>query len=145
MAAAPFTGPVFLEVPSDPAVLSAVRAVTEKISLEAGLDGEEAEKLVLAVDEACTNVIRHAYGNRRDGRIAITFTPGANRLEITIRDFGPGGDPATFRGRDFAEVRPGGLGMHFIQSAVDEMEYDRPPGGGMILKMVKFISEQEKA
>ncbi|MGC8494877.1 MAG: ATP-binding protein [Syntrophobacteraceae bacterium] len=145
MAEASFTYPVFLEVPSDPSLMSAVRAVTEKISLAAGLGSEETEKLVLAVDEACTNVIRHAYGNRRDGRIAITFTPGAGRLEIAIRDFGTGGDPATFHGRDFAELRPGGLGMHFIQSTVDQMEYDRPAGGGTVLKMVKFISGQETA
>ncbi len=145
MTAASFTGSVFLEVPSDPLVMSAVRAVTEKVSLAAGLGGEEADKLVLAVDEACTNVIRHAYGNRRDGRIAITFAPGPDRLEITIRDFGSGGDPATFRGRDLTELRSGGLGLHFIESSVDQMEYTRPAGGGMVLKLVKFISKQEKA
>lgn len=145
MSAAGFAGPVILEVPSDPAVMSAVRAVTDKISRAAGFNAEEGDKLVLAVDEACTNVIRHAYGNRRDGRIKITFTAGADRLEIEIRDFGTGADPATFRGRDFEEVRPGGLGMHFIKSAVDKMEYERPPGGGMVLKMVKFICRQEKA
>ena len=145
MSAAGFTGPVILDVPSDPAVMSAVRAVTDKISLAAGLGAEEVEKLVLAVDEACTNVIRHAYGNRRDGRITITFTAGEGRLEIAIRDFGAGADPATFRGRDFKEVRPGGLGIHFIESAVDKLDYDRQPGGGMVLKMVKFISRQERA
>lgn len=137
------SGPVILDVPSDPAVMSAVRGFTDKISRTAGLGAEETDKLVLAVDEACTNVIRHAYGSRPDGRIAISFTAGGDRLEIAIRDFGPGADPATFRGRDFSEVRPGGLGMHFIKSAVDEMEYESQPGGGMVLKMVKYISEQE--
>lgn len=145
MSAAGLMGPVILDVPSDPALMAAVRAVTDKISSAAGLTAEEGDKLVLAVDEACTNVIRHAYGNRREGRITITFTAGADRLEITIRDFGTGADPATFRGRKFEEVRPGGLGMHFIASAVDRIEYDRQPGGGMVLKMVKFISRQEKA
>jgi anti-sigma regulatory factor (Ser/Thr protein kinase) len=111
----------------------------------AGFDVQEADKLVLAVDEACTNVIRHAYGGRLDGRITISFTTGGDRLEIAIRDFGPGADPATFRGRDLKEVRPGGLGIHFMQSAVDEMEYVRQSGGGMVLKMVKLISKQEKA
>lgn len=145
MSAAGFSGPVILEVPSDPAVMSAVRALTGKISLAAGLDADQTDKLVLAVNEACTNVIRHAYGSRTDGRITISFTASCDRLEIAIRDFGKGADPETFRGREFDKVRPGGLGIHFIKSAVDEMEYDRPPGGGMVLKMVKFISKQEKA
>ncbi|MDR3570303.1 MAG: ATP-binding protein [Syntrophobacteraceae bacterium] len=145
MGGAGFSGPVILEAPSDPAVLSAVRALTDKICLAAGVDPAESDKLVLAVDEACTNVIRHGYCDRLDGRIKISFTVEGDRLEIEIRDFGRGADPATFRGRDLGEVRPGGLGMHFIRSAVDTMEYDWKPGGGMVLKMVKFISKQEKA
>lgn len=140
-----FKDPVILDVPSDPAVMSAVRAVTERLATAAGLDAEQTDRLVLAVDESCTNVIRHAYGNRRDGRITITFTAGADRLEIAIRDFGAGADPAAFRGRDFEQIRPGGLGMHFIRSAVDKIDYDRQPEGGMVLKMVKFICGQEKA
>ena len=139
-----FNGPVILDVPSDPAVMAAVRALTDKIASAAGFDAEETDKLVLAVDEACTNVIRHAYRDRSDGRIAIRFTVEWGRLEIEIRDFGRGADPATFRGRDFDELRPGGLGMHFIKSAVDEMEYGPQSSGGMVLKMVKFISGQEK-
>ena len=145
MSAAGFRGRVILDVPSDPAVMSAVRALTDKMSSATGFDGEETDRLVLAVDEACTNVIRHAYCNKTDGRISISFAAEEDRLEIAIRDFGKGGDPATFRGREFEEVRPGGLGMHFIRSAVDRIEYDWPPGGGMVLKMVKLISKQEKA
>ncbi len=145
MAFVSFKGPVVLDVPADPSALFIVRALADKISARIGFEAEETDKLVLAVDEACTNVIRHAYDDSADGRIVITFSIGPECLEIMIRDFGSGADPATFQGRDLDEIRPGGLGIHFIKSAVDKIEYDTPPGGGMLLKMIKFMPKQEKA
>jgi len=138
-----FKGPVILDVPADPAAMFMVRALVGKISERIGFESEQRDKLVLAVDEACTNVIRHAYGNSGDGRISLTFTLGMDYFEVMIRDFGSSADPATFRGRDLEQVRPGGLGIHFIKSAVDKIEYDTPPGGGMLLKMIKFMPKQE--
>jgi anti-sigma regulatory factor (Ser/Thr protein kinase) len=117
----------------------------DEISARAGFDPEQRDKLVLAVDEACTNVIRHAYGSSGcDERIVIAINIGPERFEIAIRDFGSPADPATFRGRDLSEVRPGGLGIHFIKSAVDQIEYDNPPGGGTRLKLIKLMPGQEK-
>ncbi len=145
MAFVRFRGPVVLDVPADPAAMFVVRALVGKISEKIGLEAEQTAKLVLAVDEACTNVIRHAYDNSGDGRIILTFTLGLDYFEVMIRDFGSGADPATFQGRDLDQVRPGGLGIHFIKSAVDKVEYDTPPGGGMLLKMTKFIPRQENA
>jgi len=134
-----FKSPVILDVPADPPAMFIVRALVDKISSTIGFEAEETDKLVLAVDEACTNVIRHAYGNSGDGRIVITFSLGPDCIEIVIRDFGSGADPATFQGRDLAEIRPGGLGIHFIKSAVDKIEYHTPPGGGTLLRMIKSI------
>jgi len=139
-----FKGPVILDVPAEPAAMFMVRALVGKISEKIGFEALESDKLVLAVDEACTNVIRHAYGNSGDGRIVITFTLRLDYFEITIRDFGSGADPETFKGRDLDQIRPGGLGLHFIKSAVDKVEYAIPPGGGMLLKMIKFMPGQEK-
>ncbi len=140
-----FKGPVILDVPADPPAMFIVRALVGEISSKIGFEDEQTDKLVLAVDEACTNVIRHAYKNSNDKRIVITFTLSMDYFEIMIRDFGGGADPSTFQGRDLEEVRPGGLGIHFIKSAVDKIEYDTPPGGGMVLKMIKFMPGQEKA
>jgi anti-sigma regulatory factor (Ser/Thr protein kinase) len=138
-------GPVILDVPADPPAMFIVRELVGKISSRIGFEDDETDKLVLAVDEACTNVIRHAYKNSGDERIIITFTLSMDCFEIMIRDFGRGADPATFQGRDLNEIRPGGLGIHFIKSAVDKLEYDMPPNGGMVLKMIKFLPGQEKA
>ena len=139
MALESFKGPVILDVPADPAAMFMVRALVGKISERIGFEALESDRLILATDEACTNVIRHAYDNSGDGRIVITFTLNPDYLEIMIRDFGKCADPATFKGRDLDQIRPGGLGLHFIKSAVDRVEYDTPPGGGMLLKMVKLM------
>ena len=100
MALESFKGPVILDVPADPAAMFMVRALVGKISERIGFEALESDRLVLAVDEACTNVIRHAYDNSGDGRIVITFTVNPDNFEIVIRDFGKGADPATFKGRD---------------------------------------------
>jgi anti-sigma regulatory factor (Ser/Thr protein kinase) len=136
-------GPVSLDIPADPASLFLVRALLRKLSENIGFSARDTDLLVLAIDEACTNVIRHAYRNSPDQRIVLTFMVDLDYLEIHIRDFGAASDPATFQSRNLDEVRPGGLGIHFIKSAVDKIEYEHPPEGGMLLKMIKFRPRQE--
>jgi len=129
---------IHLSVPSDPACLSVVRAAVDRIARLAGFSEEEAGRIVLAVDEACTNVIRHQYEGRHDRRIDITAQSGEDeRLEFVLRDYGPVRDPGLFRGRDLADVRPGGLGIHIIREVMDEVEYGPGPGGGMQLRLCK--------
>jgi anti-sigma regulatory factor (Ser/Thr protein kinase) len=135
-------GPVVLDIPTDPASLFLVRCLVERLTLRLEFPREEAERMTLAVDEACTNVIRHAYGNRDNERITLTFKVDEDSLEILIRDFGTPMDPSTFLARDLSEVRPGGLGIHFIKAAMDRVEYETPPDGGMLLRMIKFRTRE---
>ncbi len=132
-----FSGPVTLELPSDPGVLFLVRALVDRLAERLGFERREAERMVLAVDEACANVIRHAYGGRVDGRLIVTFVVKSETFEVTIRDFGEQKDPEAFQSRDLLEVRPGGLGMHFIRSAMDEARYEHPADGGTLLRLLK--------
>ena len=104
---------------------------------------EKADRGVLAVEEACPNIFRHADGILQGGGIVVASGIYDGRLEVRIRDFASPADPQTFRARDLEKVRPGGLGMHFMRSAVDEMEYELPPDGGMLLKMVKYRVNKE--
>jgi anti-sigma regulatory factor (Ser/Thr protein kinase) len=132
------SGPVILEVPSDPTCLFMVRCLVERISQRLGFADEEVGGITLAVDEACANVIRHAYGNRPDERIVLTLNIKEDRLEIHIRDFGRPPQPKDLKSRDLKEIRPGGLGIHFIKSAMDEVRYDAPPDGGGLLSLIKY-------
>src|SRR5512146_126353 len=141
MALKQLAGPIVLDVPSDPASLFIVRCAVERLSQKMGFPDEEINRMILAVDEACTNIIRHAYSNRPRERIVLTFEVMTDRLEIRIRDFGTPGDPGSFKPRDLSDLKPGGLGIHFIRSAMDRIQYEIPPEGGMLLRMVKFRPE----
>jgi anti-sigma regulatory factor (Ser/Thr protein kinase) len=139
-----FSGPIVVEIPSDPAALFLVRCLVERLAGRLGFPGEDVSRMTLAVDEACTNVIRHAYGHRTEERIGLRFLVTDERVEIHVRDFGPPLDASKLAPRDLREVRPGGLGLHLIRSAMDEVHYEAPAEGGCLLRLVKYRTRREE-
>jgi anti-sigma regulatory factor (Ser/Thr protein kinase) len=133
--------PIIMEIPSDPAVLFLVRSLVERLGLRLNFTRQEVERMVLAVDEACTNVIRHAYQNRLHESIVLGFHVLSDRLEVRIRHYGTPVDPKTLQLRDLTEVRPGGLGIHFMQQGVDGVYYERPAEGGGLIRLVKQLPQ----
>lgn len=132
---------VRLTIPSVPRYLAVVRAAIGCIASQDGFASEVADQLVLAADEALANVIKHGYDARSDGEILVILRPitgRSNGLDIVILDRGKSTDPAAIRGRDLADVRPGGLGVHIMRSVMDKVQYRRRSGGGMLLRMVKY-------
>jgi anti-sigma regulatory factor (Ser/Thr protein kinase) len=130
---------VQLSFPSDPKFLNVARAVVSLTAERAGFSREEIDNIALAVDEACTNVIKHAYKRDPTKEIILTCSLADSRMEVLIRDFGAKADPATFKSRKLEEVRPGGLGVYFIKKIMDTVEYDnRSFAQGTQLKLVKF-------
>ena len=123
--------------PSHPKYLPLIRAITQEGASLARIPSEERSSLVLAVTEAWTNVIRHAYDNRDSERIDICLRSAPGRLELEIEDFGTYVDPCQIASRPLSEVRPGGLGVHLIKSTMDEVEYRKNEHGGTTLHMVK--------
>ncbi len=132
------SGPILMEIPSDPSALFLVRCLMESLSQRLCFPEEDVARMTLALDEACTNVIRHAYGERADQRIVLRFLALDDRLEVQVRDFGVSPDLNALAPRDLGEIRPGGLGLHFIRGAMDEVQYEIPEGGGCLLRLVKF-------
>jgi anti-sigma regulatory factor (Ser/Thr protein kinase) len=132
-----------LELTSDAGVLSGVRDQIHDWALPRGWSNVQAAEVSLAVDEALTNVIRHAYGSRPGQPIELDLcsvvdpTHGEG-LEVRIRDYGKQVDPAQIRGRSLDEVRPGGLGVHIIHAMMSAVSYEQAPGGGMLLIMRKY-------
>ncbi len=112
-----------LEIPSDPACMKIVRSSVESLCSIAGLNETESCKVVLAVDEACTNIIRHSYDGESDRPIICKGEIEEQRLVFVLQDFGKKVDPSKIRSRDLTDVRPGGLGVHFIQEVMDRMEF----------------------
>lgn len=120
--------------------LKRVRSAVKREALAAGCDENAAQDVMLAVDEACQNVIRHAYGEEREGDMVLRIEHQGRSLVISLVDFAPRVDPRKVKPRDLDDVRPGGLGTHLIQEVMDSAEFvEPPPGCGNLLKMVKRI------
>ncbi len=136
-----------LELRSNPGMLSAVRAALGQITETLGFPAPECRAVVLAVDEALTNIIRHAYLGKHERPIEILFhqigvtREGARRqaLEIVLVDRGVPIDRSKLRGRPLEEVRPGGLGLHFIRQNMDKVEFSRGNGKNQ-LRLVKLLA-----
>ena len=128
-----------LELPSDSSVLPGVRERLRAWTLQRGWSEHQIGEIVLAVDEAFSNVIRHGYKGRADGSVQLTVceTTEPDGIEIRIRDFCSCVDLENICGRDLDDVRPGGLGVHLIQAMMETAEYSLAEGGGVLLVMRK--------
>lgn len=133
-----------LTIPSSPKFLRVVRAILAEITHEAGFDEKTGKDIILAVAEACTNVIKHSYGGDESKKIIISFSMHDDRLEIEIRDFGKKVDPKEIQHRKLEDVKPGGLGVLFIKSSMDEVEYDTSMRHGTTLTLVKYLKTAER-
>lgn len=139
-----------LELISNPEILSVVRSAVTCLATNMGFPDADSRALTRAVDEALANVIRHAYANRPGQPIELlcrrvnerTKEKHGPALEILMIDRGPAANCKSFCGRSLDEVRPGGLGMHFIQNGADVVEYSRRLRKNR-LRLVKFLPAQE--
>jgi anti-sigma regulatory factor (Ser/Thr protein kinase) len=114
-----------------------MRRLVKEISSAAGFGEEETGRIVLAMDEACTNVIRHAYGGDTRETIVIEAGPCEGGVCFVVVDEGRKPDPESIRPRALDKVAPGGLGTHFIQAVMDQVTYDTTSGPGTRLTMIK--------
>jgi len=99
--------------------LAEVRAAVQRALATQGIDARAAARIVLAIDEACANIIRHAYRGCGDGRIALRIERHRERLRFRLRDRAPAVDPGCVKPRDLSECRPGGLGINIIDETMD--------------------------
>jgi len=79
--------------------------------------------MVLGIDEACTNVIRHAYHLRDDQLISLSLEGSTRCVRMRLRDYGKQTEAHTMKGRAHDLIRPGGLGLHLIRMAFDKVDY----------------------
>ena len=133
-----------LELQSNPEALCLVRAAVERAAEVLHFTDTDARAIVRSVDEALANVMRHAYGGRAGLPIEVScrrLKESAARksgMEIVLQDEGAAPDPSKLKGRPLDEIRPGGLGLHFIQQSMDVVEFSRKKGKNQ-LRMVKYL------
>ncbi|NOZ61188.1 MAG: ATP-binding protein [Calditrichaeota bacterium] len=131
-----------IRIPAKPQFLKIIRAAVGSICEISGICLDDLHNVILAVDEACSNIIKHTYGGPSDEPIRATILICQGKIEIRLRDFGKKIDIKKIKPRKLDEIRPGGLGVHFINAVMDEVEYDNQFEQGNQVKLVKYIEEK---
>ena len=108
---------------------------------QSGLDEKAVYQVEMAVDEACSNIIEHAYGDENKGDISVTCRISEEGLTIVLSDTGKSFDPNSISLPDLStgleERESHGLGMFFIREWMDKVEYENKAGVGNILTLLK--------
>lgn len=133
----PPTDRIRVSLASDPRFLPLVRALAQQGAELAGFSEAERDTLLLAISEAVSNVIRHAYRDRHDQPIDIDLAVSPGCVQVDVIDRGRFIDPRQIQSRPLDEIRPGGLGVHLMRSTMDVVEYTKNAFGGTTLTLVK--------
>ncbi|GJQ31969.1 MAG: sigma factor serine-protein kinase [Ignavibacteriaceae bacterium] len=116
-----------LRVKSSTENLALIREFVSSEARNSGISKEVVDKLILAVDEASSNIIRHAYKNSPEGEIIVTFILEGDECTIVLTDYGTGFNPAQVKSPDMVsylkEKKRGGLGIHLMKILMDEVDY----------------------
>lgn len=112
--------------------LSDIRDFVKRTAEEAGIIQDLIDKIMLAVDEACTNIIKHAYKSNPDGEINISISYSNKKFTVKIKDYGTSFEANSIPEPDlqkyYREKRVGGLGMYLMKTLMDEVKYVSIPG-----------------
>ena len=127
------------KIPSDPKYLSLARKTAFHLLTSHDVAMELIPRLVLCIDEACSNIIKYSYNDCPDQSIEMCFTLAEDLFEVKIRDFGKQCDSRDIKPRSIHEIKPGGLGTYFINEIMDEVEYCTNRDKGTLLTMCKNL------
>ncbi len=117
-------------------VLSPFRKELRQILGQTGWEKKTTEEILLAVDEALTNIIRHAY-QEKPGKMTVSVAAADDKIEIVVEDRGKKFDPTQVPSPELPRHRPGGLGVHFIRTIMDQMIYDDQDPAANRLHLIK--------
>jgi serine/threonine-protein kinase RsbW len=121
--------------------LAAVSEFVTRAAEAAGLDARAVYAVQLAVDEACTNIIEHAYGGEGRGDLECTCRVNENGLTVILRDYGRPFDPTSVPEPDLyaslEDRKVRGLGLYFIRQLMDQVHFEFTANSGNVLTMVK--------
>lgn len=132
-----------LKIPGQTDNLELIRLFVSAVADKVGFAADEVSKIELAVDEACANVIKHAYAKETKEPIDIAIEIDYKKLAIIITDHGKGFDVNKLSKKNvkdyIAEMRVGGLGIYLMKALMDEVEFNSQPGVKTQVKMVKYF------
>jgi len=121
-----------LKIKSRTKNLSLIRNFISEKAAAVNFGSKDIADIILAVDEACTNIIKHAYNSDPEGKINISIEAEAGKFTITIEDYGhsfnPDKVPVPDLQRYHNEKKVGGLGIYLMKALMDEVKYVSVPG-----------------
>ena len=129
--------PFALTIPSELRLLPMARLFVEAVCQAGGLEPAVTNAIVLAVNEATSNVIRHAHHDCAGTPLLLQCRLMPDGIEVRLVDEGPAFDLSTVPHMDPREVRVGGRGVYLMRQLMDELTCEPRPQGGNILHMVK--------
>lgn len=130
---------VNLIIQSHPEELKQVRNLVIDILSKTTISKPKLQLITLAVNEACSNIIKHGYKNDYNQKIKITISLETKTLTITIIDNGIKFDINSIEPRDVNEIKPGGLGLHIMEEVMDRVEHSHTSQNFNKLTMVKNL------
>ena len=131
---------VKMRIKAEPRLLGAVRGAVRAYLAGAGINGDRLDEAVLAVDEACTNCIRHAYGGNTECSYSVELSEDEQGIVVAVTDDGAPCPESKLAKRDIEApsreaVTPGGLGIQLIHRAFDEVHYASRGDAGNRMEM----------
>ncbi len=125
--------------------LAIVRDFVASVASRVGFDTDDVSKIELAVDEACANVIKHAYAKNSNQLIEISIKIDERKMIVVVADKGKGFDPKRVKlpdiNRYLSEMRVGGLGIYLIETLMDKVDFQIKPGVKNQVKMIKYLTK----
>ncbi len=120
--------------------LGPTRAMTQMALNNHGWGSDIVDDIVLAIDEACQNIIRHAYRGECDDPIILHIVLNNKDLVVELEDHAPTVSPDCMNPRAFEDIRPGGLGCHFIRQVMDTVSIEpSSTERGNVMRMIKGV------
>ena len=135
------TRSIHLRIPAKAEYITLCRLALTGLAQLRGIGEDTMADLKLALTEAVSNSVRHAYGEQGDGHVDITYELRPDRLGIRVVDDGNGFDPDETPALEGEELSEGGLGIAIIRTIADEFEIDSKLGSrGSCLRFVKLLA-----
>ena len=131
---------VELSFPANSRYLVLARLSLAGIAPVARLDEDMLADLKLAITEACSNAVRHAYPDHVDGIVRLYVSLEPETVTIEVADDGRGFDADSLSSWDSSRMREEGMGFSIMRAVVDELEIESTSSAGTVVRLVKRLS-----
>lgn len=138
-----------IKIPAKPQYVSVIRLAISGLATRIGFLYDEIEDLKIAVSEAVTNVVHHAYNEGEEGEIVIGCALYRHKIEIMVADYGNSFNFEEIRSKigpyhddeNIVMLREGGLGFYLMETLMDEVRVNNE--GGVTVFMTKYVTREQ--